>query len=102
VALLLLLGCGSHPEEPARGSRRCTLRISARGIYVDGNSTTRAGAVASCKRSAGAMVVLEDNAPQDEWKEIEVELRREGIAIYMRGSVGHRECDDNPLAKACM
>lgn len=47
------------------------------------------------------MVVLGDDASQDLWKTVEAALRRDGVAIYMRGPLGHAECMDNPLAKSC-
>jgi hypothetical protein len=80
---------------------RCTLRLAARGIYVDGDPTSEAEAIAICKRRAGAMVALEDDAPRDQWRRVEAALRREGIAIHMRGPIDDRECMDNPLAKGC-
>ena len=43
---------------------RCTLRISQRGIFVDGDPMSRADAVAHCKHTAGAMVVFDDSATQ--------------------------------------
>lgn len=81
---------------------RCTLRISPKGIYVDGNPTTRAAALTACKRSAGAVVVLEDKAPIEEWRAIENELRRGGVAVHMRGPVEDAPCSmENPLARGC-
>jgi hypothetical protein len=47
------------------------------------------------------MVILEDDAPADEWKDLESALRRDGVAILMRGPLGQPECMDNPLAKGC-
>lgn len=81
---------------------RCTLRVSTKGIYVDGDPMSQAEAVAICKRRAGAIVVLEDAAPKDAWKKLEMALRREGIAIHMRGTLNDRACMDNPLAKGCL
>ncbi len=80
---------------------RCTLRVSSKGIYVDGDPASRADAIAVCKRRAGAIVVLEDDAPAEEWKTLQAALRREGVPILMRGQVGHDDCMDNPLAKGC-
>jgi len=80
---------------------RCTLRISPKGLFVDGDPKSQAEAISICKRRAGAMVVLEDDTSQGQWKKVEAELRREGIAIHMRGPIGHSECMDNPLAKGC-
>lgn len=82
---------------------RCTLRISQRGIFVDGEPRSRADAVAYCKGTAGAVVVIEDNAQRGwdatagtmvviedkatkaEWDETRSALQREGVRIYVRG-----------------
>jgi hypothetical protein len=81
---------------------RCTLRVSQKGIYVDGDPKSRADAIAACKRTAGAVVVLEDGAPADEWKTLQAALRREGVPILMRGPMNDNDCMNNPLAKGCM
>ncbi len=80
---------------------RCTLRVSSKGTYVDGDARSRLEAIAACKRTAGAMVVLEDDAPADEWKALQAGLRREGVPILMRGLVNDNDCLNNPLAKGC-
>jgi hypothetical protein len=82
---------------------RCTLRISQRGILVDGDPRSRAEAVAYCKRTAGAVVVIEgntrrewnsaargivelrDTALEAEWDATRLALEREGVRIYVRG-----------------
>lgn len=92
----------SKPTKPAVGSAmRCTLRVSAKGLYVDGDPKSQSEAIALCKSRAAAMVVHEDGVAKDEWKKVETALRREGIEIMMRGPLGHAECLDNPLAKGC-
>ena len=85
-----------------RTPMRCTLRISANGIYVDGNPTPRDKAVVACKRAAGAVVILDDGAPADVWAELRAALRRGGVPILMRGPMNDIECADNPLAKGCL
>lgn len=85
----------------ASGATRCTLRVSKKGTYVDGDLKSRADAIAACKRTAGAMVVLEDQAPADEWKALQAGLRREGVPILMRGPLNDNDCMNNPLAKGC-
>ena len=82
--------CASRPEAPAPRSatraRRCTLRISAHGILVDGEPMSRADAVAYCGRTEGALVKLEDDAPTTEWNLTRAALQREGVAIVMPGA----------------
>lgn len=107
IWVLFAVACSAHAEPPAsHGPQtsteiRCTLRISARGVYVGGDLASRADAVAFCRRKAGAMVILEDGAPEAVWSDRQADLRREGVAVYMRGPLGHKECLDNPLAKGC-
>jgi uncharacterized protein involved in exopolysaccharide biosynthesis len=42
-----------------RSSRPCTLRITSRGIGVDGDPTPSRAAIESCKHTAGAVAVLD-------------------------------------------
>ncbi|HEY5923004.1 MAG TPA: hypothetical protein VIV11_15095 [Kofleriaceae bacterium] len=80
---------------------RCTLRVSAKGVFVDGDAMTREQALAACKRTSGATVIVEDTAPQT-WTEMRARLTRAGIKIHMRGEVGdHGFCLGNPLVKGC-
>lgn len=85
----------------AKSEMRCTLRVSAKGLYVDGEPKTEEEAIAICKRRAGAMVVLEEGVPPGDWKRVEAALRAVKITILMRGPVGDVECSENPLAKGC-
>jgi len=82
---------------------RCSLNISLRGIRVDGETRSRTDAVAYCKRTAGAVVVIEgntrrewdrsagamveikDTAIEAEWDATRLALQREGVRIYVRG-----------------
>lgn len=118
MACLFAMGCGSHRESPkphgplASQDMRCMLRISQRGIFVDGEPKSRADAVAYCKGTAGAIVVIEDNATdawdqaaramvviedratKDEWDETRSALQRAGVPIYIRGPLCY---DPRPL-----
>ena len=98
---------------------RCTLRISQRGIFVDGDPMSRADAVAHCKHTAGAMVVFDDSATQRsdktgnaiivlnpsttaaEWDATRSALQREGVRIYIRGPLCYGLSPDScgPTAK---
>lgn len=92
----LLAACasrgGSPAPRPAAHARRCTLRISPRGIFVDGDPMSRVDAVAYCKRTEGALVRIEDGAPATEWDQTRAALQREGVAIVMPG----RPAEDIP------
>ena len=98
---------------------RCTLRISQRGMFVDGEPTARADAVAYCKATPGgavvvvetyetsawdpttrAMIVSDDTATQAEWTVTRAALEREGVRIYVRGPLcpGPNRFDCRPRA----
>lgn len=57
MAILFGVGCASYREPPAphrpvtSNESRCTLRISHRGTFVDGEPMSRADAVKQCKRT---------------------------------------------------
>ena len=96
LACLLAAACASRAAAPAPRSgpreRRCTLRISARGIFVDGDPMSSVDAVAYCKRTEGALVRIEDGAPAHEWDQTRAALEREGVAIVIPGGAA----DDVP------
>jgi len=86
-------------QQPAE--TRCTLRLSAKGVFVDGDAMTREQAIAACKQTNGAIVIVADDAPPQAWPELQGRLRKAAIKIYMRGTIDDRPCLDNPLAKGC-
>ncbi|MBA3396017.1 MAG: hypothetical protein H0T89_25525 [Deltaproteobacteria bacterium] len=47
-----------------------------------------ADAITHCKRTDGAMVVIEDDVPCVDWEPTCSALRREGVRIAMRGPLG--------------
>src|SRR5262245_30909888 len=97
--LILMLALGNTDAEPMR----CLLRISTRGIFVDGDLMSRAAAITICKRRAGATVVLEEDAPKATWDQIRAELEHAHVSILMRGRIAPPwECIDNPFATTCV
>jgi hypothetical protein len=77
-------GVGSaKSNEPAR----CTIRVSAEGIFVDGTKTTRDEAVKHCKKTDGAMVTVTGDARQGDWDELRAALEAVGVKIYLRGQL---------------
>ena len=90
-------GMGSEPApQPAVGSAaiahdaapaRCTLRVSADGITVDGTPVTRDEAVARCRTTDGAMVTVTGDARQGDWDELRASLQAAGVKIYIRGEL---------------
>lgn len=96
--VVLLLACGN--DRPST-DQRCVLRVSAKGLYVDGTPRSHDEALSLCKRTAGATVTLEDGAPLSLWRELREELQAVGVTIYLRGPLDDRVCLENPLAKGC-
>src|SRR5688572_11335590 len=88
----MVCGCVSHHGNEAAvrttSHERCTLRMSDRGMLVDGEPVSPAAAIERCKRAGAAIVVIEDSVSCSQWEPTRSALRRERVAIYMRGPVG--------------
>lgn len=78
AALVLLVACRGEPSSETR----CTIRIDKQGVRVDGVRHTNDEAVALCRRTAGAMVEVEDGAS---WDELRAALQATRTKIYVRG-----------------
>lgn len=77
-------GRGSQEEvQPAR----CTIRVAADGIFVDGAKKTRDEAVEVCKKTDGAMVTVTGDARQGDWDELRAALEAVRVKIYLRGQL---------------
>ena len=85
--LIVAVVAGCARDKADRTQARCTLRVSADTILVDGTRHTRDEAVDLCKRTAGAMVTVTDDAPPQTWKELRAALQAVGVTIYMRGKL---------------
>lgn len=72
-----------NSPEPAR----CTIRVSAEGIFVNGAKTTRDEAVKQCNKTDGAMVTVTGDARQGDWDELRAALEAVGVKIYLRGQL---------------
>jgi hypothetical protein len=77
-------GAASGSAQPA-GPKRCVVRVSARGISVDGASMTRDQAVAACKQTEGAWITVTGDARQGDWDELKAALDAAGVKMYTRG-----------------
>jgi hypothetical protein len=80
-------GLGGAGEGPGPGSphtptepRRCAIRVAAGGITVDGKPMLRDRAVAACKSTAGADVVITGDARQGDWKGLLDALHAAGVS----------------------
>jgi hypothetical protein len=107
VGCLLVVGCASRhaPAPPAASSDwRCAVRITERGILVDGAPMSRVEAIARCKHAPGgavvviehgsetrwdpvldALVSIKSTTTQTVWAELRAELAHEGVRVYVRG-----------------
>ena len=82
-------GTGSAvPGVTDAGPQRCSVRVTAKGIFVDGNEMKRDEAVAACKKTEGAMVTVTGDARQGDWDELRAALEAVGVKIFVRGDVG--------------
>jgi hypothetical protein len=66
------------------GPRRCVIRITGAGLTLDGKPATREAAVAACRATTGADVVVTGDARQGDWDELRAALEAANIAIYKR------------------
>jgi hypothetical protein len=79
---------GAGPVRPVTGPRRCAVRVAPSGITVDGKSMSRDEAVAACKATTGADVVVTGDAREGDWKELRAALVTAGVQdIRVRESV---------------
>jgi hypothetical protein len=67
---------------------RCAIFIAAEGITVDGMQMTRDGAVAACKRTAGADVIVAGDTRRGDWDDLKQALDAAGIEVFKREPTG--------------
>jgi hypothetical protein len=73
-------GPGPGSPRPLTAPRRCAIRVAAGGITVDGKPMLRDDAVAACKATAGADVVVTGDARQGDWNDLRAALRIAGVS----------------------
>lgn len=74
---------------PDAGVPRCTLRLSAEGITVDGRAVSADQAIAACKRG-GADVIVTGDARQGDWDSLRAALDAAGVVWFERGAAATR------------
>ncbi len=77
-------GPGTGAAETA-GPKRCSVRVSAEGITVDGKLMKRDEAVAACKQTEGALITVTGDARQGDWDDLRTALEGAGVQIFKRG-----------------
>lgn len=68
------------------GLRRCSVRVSARGILLEGETSTVESVVASCKKAGTAEVVVTGDARQGDWDALRTALENERIRTFVSGT----------------
>lgn len=63
---------------------RCAVRVHAKGITVDGKDVTPEQAVAACKATTGADVVVTGDARQGDWDALRAALEAAGVTVYTK------------------
>jgi hypothetical protein len=66
----------------ATAAKRCALRVTATGIFVDGARHTRDEAVAACK-TTGADVVITGDAREGDWKDLDAALHAAAVDVVV-------------------
>ena len=70
---------GASPVRPVAGPRRCAVRVAPGAITVDGKPMSRDDAVAACKATTGADVVVTGDAREGDWQELRAALEAAGV-----------------------
>jgi hypothetical protein len=78
-------GAGTTSASDA-GPRRCSVRVAANGITVDGKLVTRSQALEVCRRTAGADVIVTGDAREGDWAELKKALEAAKVDIFLRNS----------------
>lgn len=66
------------------GPQRCTLRLTGAGLTLDGKPVTRDAAIAACKRTTGADVLITGDARQGDWDDLRGALEAASIQFFTR------------------
>lgn len=75
---------GASTVQPAAGPRRCEIRITARGITVDGKPMQRDAAVAACQAMAGADIIVTGDARQGDRDSLLGALAAAKVPTFLR------------------
>jgi hypothetical protein len=69
---------------PSDASARCSIRLTATGITVDGKTVTREAAITACQDKTGADVLITGDARQGDWDELRGALEAASIPFFTR------------------
>jgi hypothetical protein len=109
IAALVYLRCGSGWGTGGKGAgsgggsarlvapndsaARCSLRLAADGLTIDGKAGTRDDAIAACKTKTGADVLITGDARQGDWDELRDALEASKIPFFTREPRGTTPSD---------
>lgn len=82
---------GSGSVHTVVAPARCAVRVTASGITVDGKPMQRDEAVAACKATSGAEVVVTGDARQGDWEALKSALQAadvKDIVVHQPSSAG--------------
>lgn len=80
-------GPGAGSAGPAAGvmaAPRCKLRVDSTGISLDDKPTTITAAVAACKKTTGADILVTGGARQGTWDDLRAALDTAGVPTLVR------------------
>jgi hypothetical protein len=77
-------GSGSAVAVADAGPARCSVRVTATGLELDGKPATRDAVVNACKTTTGADVVITGDARQGDWDDLRAALADAKITVYVR------------------
>ncbi len=77
-------GTGDHAASSDAGPHRCSIRIAASGISVDGTVATREQVIARCVQTTGADVLVTGAARQGDWDELRAALEVARVPVFLR------------------
>jgi hypothetical protein len=78
-------GKGPGSSIPAdAGPHRCAVRVTQTGVIVDGKAATREQAIAACKATDGADVVVTGDARQGDWDALRAAFEAAGIPVFTK------------------
>jgi hypothetical protein len=93
-------GDGDEQGHSLAGPRRCTIRVSASGITVDGHPTPREAAISTCKAAPGVDIHPTGDARHGDGEELAAALKAAGAKDVVLHPLPTRSPDVAPGTSA--
>ncbi len=68
---------------------RCSLRLTAQRVMVDGDLMSLDDAIAVCSNRSAVLVELADDADQSVWSQLDAAMTAAKVPVLHRGLRGH-------------